>query len=210
MSTVAEELNKVIAKKLNKVIESKSTIKTAIINKGGNISDSTPFSQYATIISGLPEAISGVTYSDNTLFISKSNVDINITSPVRNININSGGEANIVNGGGTITADNLSAGNIKSGVNILGVAGTYETPTETKTVTPTKSSQTITPSTGKHLSKVTVYAIPSRYIIPSGTKSVTTNGTYDVTSYASVNVDVASSGGGGGVVTFRKIFNDYY
>ena len=99
---------------------------------------------------------------------------------------------------------------IKSGINILGVAGTYETPTETKSVTPTKSSQTITPSAGKHLSKVTVYAIPSRYIVPSGTKSVTTNGTYDVTSYASVSVDVASGGGGGEVVTFRKIFNDYY
>ena len=210
MSTIAEELNKVIAKKLNKLIESKNAIKTTITNKGGSISDNTPFSQYATIISELPEPISGVTYSDNTLFISKSDVDINVTSPVQNININSGGEANIVNGGGTITADNLSAGNIKSGINILGVAGTYETPTETKSVTPTKSSQTITPSTGKHLSKVTVYAIPSSYIIPSCTKSVTENGTYDVTSYASVSVDVESSGGSGEVVTFRKIFNDYY
>lgn len=164
MSTTAEELNKVIAKKLNKVVESKSAIKTAITNKGGIISDSTPFSQYATIISELPESISGVTYSDNTLFISKSDVDINVISPVQNININSGGEANIVNGGGTITADNLSAGNIKSGVNILGVAGTYETPTETKSVTPIESLQTITPSTGKHLSKITVEAIPNTYI----------------------------------------------
>ena len=67
MGTIAKELYKVIAKKLNKLIESKSAIKTAITNKGGSISDSTPFSQYATVISGLPEAISGVTYSDNTL-----------------------------------------------------------------------------------------------------------------------------------------------
>ena len=196
-----------IAEKLNKVVESKSAIKTAITNKGGNISDSTPFSQYATIISGLPEAISGVTYSDNTLFISKSNVDINITSSVQNININSGGGANIVNSGGIITATNLSAENIKNGINILGVAGTYETPTETKSVTPTKSSQTITPSTGKHLSSVTVYAIPSNYIIPSGTKSVTENGTYDVTNYASVSVDVES---GGSVIVNGNTHNDYY
>ena len=47
-------------------------------------------------------------------------------------------------------------GNIKEGVEIFGVAGTYETPTETKTVTPSASSQTITPSSGKHLSSVTV------------------------------------------------------
>lgn len=69
-------------------------------------------------------------------------------------------------------------------------------PTETKTATPSASSQNITPSSGKFLSKVTVNAIPSSYIIPSGTKSITTNGTHDVKSYASVNVNVASSGSG--------------
>ena len=72
------------------------------------------------------------------------------------------------------------------------------TPTETKTVTPTASSQSITPTSGKYLSKVTVNAIPSSYIIPSGTKTITENGTHDVKSYASVSVNVASSGSGGG------------
>lgn len=41
------------------------------------------------------------------------------------------------------------------------------------------------------LSQVTVNAIPSSYIIPSGTYSVTENGTYDIGSYASVDVSVA-------------------
>ena len=36
--------------------------------------------------------------------------------------------------------------------------------TETKTATPTTSSQTVTPSSGKVLSKVTVNAIPSQYV----------------------------------------------
>jgi len=46
------------------------------------------------------------------------------------------------------------------------------------------------------LNKVIVKPIPSQYIIPSGTKSITENGTgIDVASYASVDVAVPSSGG---------------
>ena len=70
-------------------------------------------------------------------------------------------------GSGTVTVNstNISAGNIKAGVTILGVEGTYSgeaiSVESNKNVTPTTSSQVITPSSGyDYLAQVTVAAIP--------------------------------------------------
>lgn len=67
------------------------------------------------------------------------------------------------------------------------------TPSSAKTVTPTKSVQNVTPESGQLLSGVTVNAIPAQYIVPTGSQTITTNGTVDVTALASVSVNVPST-----------------
>lgn len=60
-----------------------------------------------------------------------------------------------------------------------------------KTVTPSKNLQIVKADNEfDGLDEVTVNAIPSEYIVPSGTKEITENGSYDVTNYESANVNI--------------------
>lgn len=58
------------------------------------------------------------------------------------------------------------------------------------TITPSTSSQTIGGSEYMMEDAVTVSPIPSQYIVPSGTISISSNGTVDVTQYASASISV--------------------
>lgn len=111
----------------------------------------------------------------------------------------------IVVGSGTDTShDTVDAAHLLEGYTAhdstgSAITGTYVPPTfttQSKTATPTESQQTVSPDSGYDgLSSVTVGAIPNEYIVPSGTKSITANGTgIDVASYASVDVAVPSAG----------------
>ena len=75
-------------------------------------------------------------------------------------------------GSGTVSLDatesaKLIAGNIKKGISILGVEGTYggeAAKVQTKSVTPTMTTQTVLPDEGfDYLSQVEVAAIPVTY-----------------------------------------------
>lgn len=69
-------------------------------------------------------------------------------------------------------------------------------PLEAKSVTPTKQTQVIEPISPNYgLSRVTVDPIPSQYVVPSGTKTLTANGTHDVAGYASAEVAVPGPSG---------------
>ena len=74
------------------------------------------------------------------------------------------------------------------------------------TVTPSASQQTFNSSSVDGYKPVTVNAIPSEYIIPTGNKAITENGTgIDVAQYSTVSVSV--SGGGGANVDTKTMTN---
>lgn len=65
---------------------------------------------------------------------------------------------------------------------------------QTKTATPSTSTQTITKDSAYDaLGQVTVNPIPSNYVIPTGTIQISGNGTYNVSQYASAEVNAAST-----------------
>lgn len=72
-----------------------------------------------------------------------------------------------------------------------------------KTITPSTASQVAVSSGYYTGGNITVAAIPSSYVVPSGTLNITENGAYDVKNYASATVEVS---GGSNEATTDNIF----
>lgn len=75
--------------------------------------------------------------------------------------------------------------------NVTGKFGIFTLPsTSVSTITPLSTSQVAVSQYTWTLNNVVVEAIPSSYVIPEGTYNITTNGTYDIKSFASVSVAI--------------------
>lgn len=158
-----------------------SDIYDAIVQKGQS-PDEDDRDTYAPAILAISGGGSGVL---DTLSVTPSTQVQSITPPAGTDGYNL---VNVSAVDASIDSD-IVAGNIKSGINILGVVGTYDggTPSlQTKSVNPTTSQQVVEPDTGYDgLSAVTVGAVTSSIDsniqagnIKSGVNILGVNGTY--------------------------------
>ena len=135
---------------------------------------------------------SGYTLHEITVTMSGVDITDQVFKP------GTGAKAITANGTYTAANDNLS-GYDRVVVNVP--TGEPSLQSKSVTVTPTTATQTqtVSPDSGYDgLSSVgvTVNPIPSEYIIPSGSQTITANGTVDVSALAQVIVNVSSGGSG--------------
>lgn len=187
------------------------SVTPSVTNSAGYISGGTKTGTAVTVsaselVSGT-KTISTSGTTDVTNYASASVAAGSAATPATTITANPSISVNSSTGLITATASATQSvtPTVSEGYVSAGTAGTITVSGSNTSQLSTQSAATITPTTsaqiavaaGKYtLGAVTVDAIPSQYIVPSGTINITENGTVDVTSYASASVSVSSGGGG--------------
>ena len=170
------------------------------IDEAGNVVTGTIATKTATDLTASGATVTvpaGYYASQATKSVSTGSAKTPATTITKNptISVDSSGKITASVSGTQNVTPTVSAGYVSSGtagtITVSGSATKQLTTQAAKTVTPSTSSQTAVAKDVYTTGAVTVAAIPSTYIQPSGTKTITTNGTHDVKSYASATVNVA-------------------
>lgn len=172
-----------IASQAARIISAKEDIRTAVASKGVNIPSSAKIDQYPSYVDAIQQGggtpvshpAPSISFNPSTGLITATHTQaagvVSAGTTTDTLQLGTLGAQTItpmataqtipadvyLTGVQTIAGDaNLVAGNIKSGVSIFGVVGTYETPSQSKTFTPTAAGSTIVPDAGYLLSQVAV------------------------------------------------------
>lgn len=149
-----------ISDQIERLQDIKDTLRTALVGLGLVTSES--------MLDACAEAVAGIP-NRGAVQGSISDADVPYTVPDGYHN----GEGTV--GIASAEKSKLTPGNIKAGVVILGVTGSYSgeaAKLQAKTATPSKSQQTIAPTSGKVLTQVVVAAIPDAYQDVTGVTAV--------------------------------------
>lgn len=180
-----------IQEKLNRLEVARLAHINALINKGSSVSDSAGYEEFADLIRALEvlnedDNVSGIDPTKNDATAQMAH----ILSPYQAYGAN--GElltGSMINGGAVSKKLTSSATSYSIPKNYHNGSGAVSIATQAKTITATTTAQTVTPSSGYFLSKVTVNPVTGKKLY-SGTVS---NFNYSNQHTFSVGVSLSSS-----------------